>query len=108
MPVLLQQVITLDLRPGDVVVTWGMRVRIDGPRSVTYQDPGRLGEPVYLWPGKVVNMEEIRSAGVIDMRLFERKMYTSAIGWYLEETDDWVVKGDNLANWRVERDGETQ
>jgi hypothetical protein len=54
---------TGEIRVGDVVLTHGMRVRIDEIR--TYEDHGA----VYACLGTVLNLDEVRAAGVVPPEL---------------------------------------
>jgi hypothetical protein len=75
---------TPELRAGDIVVTHGMRVRLD--TLVTY--PSGHGQTVYAWHGTVTNPEDVRREDLVPL------------SWW---RDGWTVQGNDLARWSVER-----
>ena len=88
---------TGEIKVGDVVLTHGMRVRIDEIR--TYEDRGT----VYACFGTVLNLDEVRAAHFIPPSfLFNaaRDISKDAPG---AREDVWNVQGNDLAWWIVER-----
>lgn len=77
------------LTKGDVVLTHGMRVRLD--EGTTRKDSGRI---VYAWSGTVLNLDEVRQQGHVP------------ISWLRASkggiSDRGLIQGNYLANWLVE------
>jgi len=106
---------TQKLRAGDIVLSHGMRVRLDTLRThhgghyfspdgktegTCHQGYGPAGTEsccvIYAWSGTVTNLEEVREARIVP------------VGWLRTDdgrTDQWTVQGNYLATWRVERTG---
>jgi hypothetical protein len=76
---------SLSLRAGMVVRTHGMRVRLDSLVSDTF---GSAGRRVAAWRGSVLNMPEVRAAGIVPASFVRDGM--------------WTVQGNDLATWTVE------
>jgi hypothetical protein len=107
---------TGQLRPGDVVLEHGMRVRIDSVRPfhahgsgcVSGYAPGEgpMGRACALaWscPGTVLNVAEVRAAKVVPASfLYDEQRMREGPGHGRE--DSWNVQGNNLAWWSVERE----
>lgn len=92
---------TDQLREGDVVLHYGMRILIDGPAH-TYPDRGHT---VYRWPGLVLNADELCDPA--------SPSYSGYIASHLRGTrwrdivprrrmDDWPVQGNGMALWNTE------
>lgn len=83
---------TLELTAGDVIVTHGMRVLLDGELHVWYAE--QTGREVRTYRGcTVLNADEVKAARVVP------------VSWLHHETPDrptWTVQGNALASWTVE------
>jgi hypothetical protein len=88
---------TGEIRVGDVVLTHGMRVRID--EIHTYEDHGA----VYACLGTVLNLDEVRAAGVVPPSFLYKEARHSSKDAPGAREDHWNVQGNNLARWTVER-----
>lgn len=80
-----------ELRPGDVVITHGMRCLIDldiksGPDAYT----GR----VFFTSARVTNLEDVKREGFVPL------------GWLSPDGDArrWTLQGNDNASWPVERE----
>jgi hypothetical protein len=83
-------VATPDLRAGDIVLTHGMRVRLDtlaGTHPTGH--PEHAHRTVYAWHGTVTNPDDVRREGLVPL------------AWW---RDGWTVQGNHLASWLVIRD----
>jgi len=78
----LEKVSTDQLRPRDLLVHHGMRVRL-GERN---QYAGNSGEPAWWFPGTVQNMDEV----------FHRDHITAGL---LHADGQWTIQGNDLADW---------
>lgn len=72
---------TPELSVGDVVITWGMRVRIDA--ITTYEDG------VTSAAGTVLNVETVDKDDLVPR------------SWRGPNGDKWNIQGNALAYWRV-------
>lgn len=101
---ILSNVKTGEIRIGDIVLTHGMRVRIDEIR--TY--PGDAGQPetetVYACLGALLNLDEVREAGIVPRSFLYNEARHSSKDAPGAREDYWNVQGNNLARWTVERD----
>lgn len=89
----LHNIPTNELRVGDVVLNYGMRILLDRPVRVF--DHGRDNGPGWSWLGSVLNPEQsVREYGV--PRSFMRYPHTG-------ESYVWSVQGNTLARWTAER-----
>jgi hypothetical protein len=113
------------LRAGDVILHHGMVIVIEGPARVSHGQcdhplewvpsgpryhPPRDPEMVegaecrirYAWPGRVLNVEEVREAGTVPRSfLFDAERDQRGPGHGRE--DSWNVQGNVLATWAVVR-----
>ena len=96
---ILSNVETGEVRVGDVVLEHGMRVRIDEIR--TY--PGGEHGTVYACLGTVLNLDEVREAGIVPPSFLYNEARHSSKDAPGTREDYWVVQGNNLARWTVER-----
>jgi hypothetical protein len=94
---------TPDLRLGDLVVLYGMRIRLDTEPKIT---PNRDGGPTYAWVGTVENLQEVLDAGFIPGSFLHENVWVDDEGWTMQLTGRWNVQGNVLATWTVERAGE--
>lgn len=87
-----------ELAQGDIVITHGMRVRLDEGGS--HQRGERT---VSAWVGTVLNLDEVREAGHVPMSFLRtQKWAPSEGGWVTDREDVWHVQGNEFANWLVE------
>lgn len=113
------------LRPGDVLLHHGMVIVIgglarvshgrcdrplewvaSGPRYRPPRDPemaeGAECRLTYAWPGRVLNVEEVREAGTVPRSfLFDAERRQRGPGHGRE--DSWNVQGNVLATWATVR-----
>ena len=114
---------TPEILPGDVVVSHGMRVLIEGPAHVYHGGcdhplalapadlaPARAPKLIegeacrigYAWPGKVLNVSEVLGAAIVPRGfLFDRERASMGPGHGSE--DSWTIQGNSLARWTVLR-----
>ena len=89
---------THELRVGDIVHEYGMRVRLDNPPIVTQRE-----RTVYAWGGDVLNPDEVIAAGVVPRSFLGDHYWIDGTGWQWFQTNKWTVQGNDLARWSVER-----
>lgn len=80
-----------ELRKGDIVLEYGMHVRLDTALRTYTED-------VFAWDGTVVNLAEVLADGFVPPS-FLREWRNGQ----LFRTNRWVVQGNDLATWRVQR-----
>lgn len=100
---------TGDIQVGDTVLTHGMRVRIDETRTFGCEGHGHLSSTspcciVHAHIGTVLNLDEVHEAGVVPMSFLRTEKWEDGKGWVTDRTDRWVVQGNHLATWTVERE----
>lgn len=96
-------------RPGDIVHTHGMRVRIDTIRPYHPHGAGCVTGPsrescdlAWACLGTVLNVREaIEEHGIPRSFLYDRERDNTGPGHGRE--DYWNVQGNNLARWAVQR-----
>jgi len=76
---------TLELAHGDVVDSHGMRVLLDAADRETYT---RGDREVVSWPGRILNLAEVRERGFIPPSFME--------------SGTWRIQGNDLARWAVD------
>ncbi len=82
---------TSQLRVGDIVGEHGMRVRIEAVNEY----PGTNSDlPVYSCPGTVLNVAEVREAGIVPMYFLRCDVHPGGACWH--------IQGNDLATWTVE------
>ena len=89
---------TGELQVGDIVLNYGMRIRINSIRQ--------LGEPGHIFwacDGTVENLDEVREAQVVPMSWLCTQKFVEGQGWVTDRRDNWNVQGNTLATWTVER-----
>ncbi len=96
----LSNVKTGDIQVGDVVLNYGMPIRID--EIVRHEDPTTYEGQFWTCFGTVLNVQE--AIEVHDIPRFfmfdnERDLHGPGHG----REDFWNVQGNNLATWTVER-----
>lgn len=99
-----EQVDTSQIREGDIVLECGMVVLV-GPVKVYGVEYGHPeGEPVYAWPGRVLNADELCDKA--------NPAYDAYVACHLRGTwcedaggvkDRWTIQGNRLAPWTVVR-----
>lgn len=87
-------VTTSQLAVGDIVLSHGMRVRLD-ERNVYGEAYGNL-EPVYAFVGTVLNMDEVRADRLVPLSFLRHSARPG-------RDDVWIVQGNELAIWIIER-----
>lgn len=98
-------VTTSDLRSGDVVLTNGMRVLIEGePNEYDGYNSGER-RTVYHWKGLVTNLEDVKEEQFIPISWLYPDKWVPGQGWNKDYSAKprWVVQGNELARWTVER-----
>lgn len=119
---------TPELLPGDVILTFGMQVRIESIIGVTHSPSAQCGDwryqesrpfevpsagiapdgegerclMTYAWDGRVLNLEEVLADGFVP-RSFLYDAARSAQGPGHGREDQWTVQGNRLRNWAVVR-----
>lgn len=96
----INNVSTPDLRRGDVVLTHGMRVLLDGERNSRTD----MGREVIWWVGLVLNPDEAIDIYRIPRSFIGEHKWNDNEGWVFIQTNRWSVQGNDLARWTVERD----
>ncbi|MFJ8930584.1 hypothetical protein ACIRLA_28750 [Streptomyces sp. NPDC102364] len=104
----LTQGITLDtsqLREGDVVLTYGMRVLLRGELK-TYPSSGPNPCTVYNWAHTLVtNIDEVKAEGFVPLSwLYPEKWgIGKGGGWGIDWSAEpiWTIQGNHLARWFV-------
>jgi hypothetical protein len=99
-----------EIREGDIVLNCGMRILIDGPATIYGEKYGNpADEPVYSWPGLVVNADAICKEG--------GEEYDAYIACHLRgqwwqdrggRKDSWPVNSNDRESWEVERPGSAE
>lgn len=114
------RVTTPQIRVGDVVTEHGMLVLIEGPARVFHGQcdydhdslPDIQDGPLpaltpachigYAWPGRVLNLTEVRAAGVVPPSvLYDTERSSNGPGHGRE--DSWTIQGNDRASWTVAR-----
>ncbi|WP_031102417.1 hypothetical protein [Streptomyces sp. NRRL S-146] len=85
------------LAKGDIVLTHGMRVRLDFGASHKRSDC-----TVYAWTGTVLNRDKVREEGHVPMSFLRTWRWQPGMGCVTDRKDVWVVQGNELAEWIVE------
>ncbi|MFD7334862.1 hypothetical protein ACFV98_02515 [Streptomyces violascens] len=86
------------LAKDDIVLTHGMRVRLDEVTTREHSD-----RTVFSWTGTVLNLDEVREAGHIPMSFLRtHKWEPSQGGWVTDRQDQWTVQGNEFTDWLVE------
>ncbi|MFB6529886.1 hypothetical protein [Streptomyces sp. NPDC056399] len=86
-----------ELAQGDIVLTHGMRVRLDFGAAHT-----RPSGTFYAWTGAVLNLDEIRAQGTVPMSCLRTQRWQDDKGWVTDREDVYVVQGIGYQNWLVE------
>ena len=89
---------THELRLGDVVHLFGMRVQLSREPHIVQRQ--RL---VYAWVGDVLNPDETIAYGMVPRAFLGEHRWHEGQGWVWEQTNQWTVQGNDLALWAVER-----
>jgi hypothetical protein len=91
---------TGELRVGDIVLSYGMRIRINEIRE--HQDESTHGGKFWSTDGTVTNLDEVREARIVPMSWLCTEKWTDGEGWVTDRRDHWNVQGNDLASWTVE------
>jgi hypothetical protein len=97
---------TGELQVGDVVLTYGMRVRIDAIQE--HKDEGTHGGVFWSSDGTVTNLDEVKAAGVVPPSWLCTEKFVEGQGWTTDRNDRWNVQGNDLATWTVVREIEAE
>lgn len=97
------QVATSELRRGDVVLSHGMRVLLDG-ECTSRVDTYGTGREVFWWDGLVLNPDDAINVYRIPRTFIGDYQWDDSEGWVFVQTNRWTVQGNDLARWAVERD----
>src|SRR5574341_1702660 len=95
---------TTQLAEGDIVLDHGMRILLDGPATI-HPLGDRPEDPVYRWPGLVLNADELCDKGSPSYNAY---IACHIRGQWREDIvplprlDDWPVQGNHLAMWTTE------
>lgn len=89
---------THELRIGDIVHLFGMRVHL--AREPHIEKRQRI---VYAWVGDVLNPDETIAYGMVPQAFLGETRWHPGTGWVWEQTNQWTVQGNDLALWAVER-----
>lgn len=89
---------THELRVGDIVHEYGMRIRLDNPPTITKRE-----RTVYAWVGDILNLDEVIAAGVVPKAFLGDSEWVDGEGWVWKQHNRWTVQGNDLATWLVER-----
>ena len=89
---------THQLRVGDVVHLYGMRIRLYIAPQITQRE-----RTVYAWDGDVLNPDEVIAAGVVPRSFLGDHYWIEGSGWQWFQTNKWTVQGNDIARWAVER-----
>ena len=93
---------TSEIRVGDLVLNYGMRIRID--EIQVHDDSTSHGGIVYCCYGMVLNVRE--AIDVYDIPrsfMFNEIRHVHGAGHPGAREDFWNVQGNDLARWTVER-----
>ncbi|MER6086520.1 hypothetical protein [Streptomyces bluensis] len=98
---------TSELRSGDVVHTHGMLVLLRGePKKYDGLNSGER-RTVYCWDGLVTNLDEVKAAKFVPIGWLYPDVWGKGEkgGWGKDWDAEprWVIQGNNLARWHVER-----
>jgi hypothetical protein len=99
---------TSELQIGDIVRTYGMRVRVE--HVATYEDRGT----VWSCAGTVLNPDEVKAAGFVPTSFLRCHARTEAVRPEVREAHVkshdhgtcWTIQGNELARWHVEAKAE--
>lgn len=85
----LENVSTHELKSGDIVLAYGMRLLLSGDGTVSTGHPTTDPGPALWWSATILNIDEVR----------EEPLVPNA--WIRD--GKWTVQGNRLARWTVER-----
>lgn len=88
---------TDELVQGDIVLTYGMRVRLDSLSTQKLTD-----RTVYSWTGTVLNLDEVQAEGRVPMSFLRTQKWDDAQGWVTDRIDEWTVQGNEWVKWAVQ------
>jgi hypothetical protein len=96
---------TSELKVGDIVRNYGMRIRINA--ITEHKDEKSHGGVFWSSDGQVLNLDEVREAGIVPMSWLRTERFVDGEGWVTDRVDFWNVQGNDLATWQVEIPVET-
>lgn len=88
----LESISTHDLKPGDIVLRHGMRLRLNGEGTVSRSHPTNEYSPTLWWNAEILNIDDVRADP------------THAVPRSWIADGRWTVQGNGLARWTVERE----
>jgi hypothetical protein len=91
---------TGEIKVGDIVLAYGMRVRIDAIKR--HEDPSSYEGQFWSTDGTVLNLDEVREAQIVPMSWLTTEKWVEGRGWTVDRRDFWNVQGNDLATWAVE------
>lgn len=89
-----------ELKTGDVVVTYGMRVRLGERREHT--DPNTYGGRYHSFDGTVLNLADVAEMGIVPLGWLRTQKWVEGQGWVIDREDQWTIQGNDLVTWAVE------
>lgn len=95
-----ENVNTSELRRGDVVLAYGMRVRVDEIHPYV-----PVGAETLSWScsGTVLNLADVLAAKIVPPSFLQSYKYDEDLpGFTVDRDDAWTVQGSTLARWDVE------
>lgn len=97
---------TSELRSGDVVHEFGMKIRVEGTPDV-YPSKGPGSPMVHLWPNcPVTNGEEVKAEGLVPLVYLYPGKWVGRDDWALDmkAQPTWSIQGSEHRLWFVERE----
>ncbi|MER6816349.1 hypothetical protein ABT299_44400 [Spirillospora sp. NPDC000708] len=95
---IVRRVSTPDLKPGDLVIHYGMHIRIPEHPCIWQHQ----GSTVYGWLGEIENLEEVLTADCVPISFLRRTQWVDGEGWVSAIENTWSIQGTELASWYVE------
>ncbi|MBO2464035.1 hypothetical protein [Actinomadura violacea] len=95
---IVRQVSTPDLKPGDLVIHYGMHIRVPEWPCIWQHK----GSTVYGWLGEIENLKEVLLAGCVPISFLRRTQWVEGEGWVSAIENTWSIQGNELASWYVE------
>lgn len=96
---IVRSVATPDLKSGDLVIHYGMHIRIPEHPCIWQHQ----GSTVYGWLGVIENLEEVLLAGCVPISFLRRHQWVKGEGWVYAIDNTWSIQGNELASWYVEQ-----
>jgi hypothetical protein len=92
-----EQVVTSQLRAGDVVLAHGMRIRLGEIKR--YAETSTYNGEFFSSRGTVLNMMEVAITGHVPTAWLQDQSWLEGYGWYVSSRSRWTVQGNDLAMW---------